>query len=280
MSNEAAIVAGFIGGVLLTVIGTVLAIRLQKNRLRLAYSVLRAHPLIPFATQEGDLLRVMVRSDATESTSSEPMSEREIEYVDAGRVYGFDVIIVNTGTSKICGDEGSPGVDVLCELDEDATILSIAVESPALRPSDLVTEKHYLSRVNLGRCWFKYLNIGEMAKLSIQSIGNAGNTIKVSARSPGLEPLYDGEARFFARVYLFVSSIGFIAAVTAITAIGWGIHLYGLMSSPHEVFDDGIRGQVIASLSILGAWMATLSFLTIASSVRVRSRIREFTHEA
>jgi len=271
--------AGFVGGVVLSVAGAVLVVRFQRQRLRIGYRMLSAGPIVPFETKPGDPLRVVVRRDAVPATVGEVLTEEQREYSDAGRVYGFRIVLRNTGGETIRGDEKSPGLDALFELDESATILSITVESPALRPDDVLTDKGYQSRANLGRCWLSYLNKREEATISIQSVGNRDNSCRVTARAPALEPAYDMVAAGMRTTDVISAAFAAVGIVAFGVGNGWGISEYGVLASAEEWGADMPRGGIIMALQAMGVAMALSGAYGLAL-MRVLRRRRERTSAA
>jgi len=266
------LIVSFVAGVLLTVLGAVLVVRFQRDRLKLGYRVLRAAPIIPFETSPGDKLRVVVKASSGGNRDGQA-SDQDSDYVDAGRVYGFDVLVRNTGNAMIRGDQGSEGLDVLIELCEPAVILSAMAGSPALRPEEVLVEEHYLSKSNVAKCWLKYLNPGEEATISVQSIGNACGSIRVTARSPGLGPVYDLEATETRLSSIIALAFAVPGGLALLAGGSWSTLEYGWVSS--DLTADMPRGAVILALesagtALLVAGMAFNAFTVWRSRVRRR----------
>jgi len=244
---------------------------LNRRRLRLGYELLSAAPLVPFETKAGDPLRVMVKK---ELLLADLRQSGEDDYQDAGKVYGFRVLLRNTGTETIKGDNHAPGVDIIFGLDASANVLAIDVEAPALSPDDFAKEEHYQGMPNIARLWLKYLNKGRDVIVSIQSVRNADLTCNVDARAPDLAPAYDMEEAHQRSSWITLAILFCIGAIPLLVGVAWGISLYGVLMTEAEKAADAPRSTAIAALQLAGVvWLvASAVVASLIAAIQTRAR--------
>lgn len=168
---------GFGGGVVLTILGAILTVRLQRQRCELGYEILSANVIIPKLTEPNPAAAVVVRRSALEGRPWGP--DEPDEPVPVEEVYGFRVRLRNCG-NVVLHDQA-----VRVTFDQSTKVILANMESAP----ELGDERIDIAVTDEGRsvvATFPYLNPRATAIVSVQTVYNSTRFCRVVAAAPGL----------------------------------------------------------------------------------------------
>lgn len=243
-------ILGITIGAFLTLLGSYWLFVLQRKRKRLGYEVLSANLVIPFESKPGDSLRVVVKREVV----ADDAELIEQEFITVGKVYGFRVMLRNTGNETIQNQA------VLIQLDDNAKIVATEVEHAPVGMTGIVTERDQV-KPYVAKCYFPFMNEGDDFIVSIQSVRNESTECNVSAPAPGLQ-VHDLAVKHRRRDKLAMSS------TLAGTGLMWaaiitGVAVYGWDSRLSDILTDTPRGQLILFAMGLGFLASMIGMITM-----------------
>lgn len=252
---------GVVISVVLAFLGSYALFALQRKRRVFEYQGLWRGVVIPFETSEGDDLHVQVKRGLVEDCEE----NRANEYVPAGEVYGFRVLLRNAGEPTIEDQV------VTLELDESAKIITIEFEDAPFG-FEGETSPRFMGRSNVGVCRIPYLAEREECIVSIQSVGNESLQCDIHARGRNVSVR---DARSSLVWYVAALALtALIGAAALFVGVGLGIHRYGPETTVSEMWADKPMGLAILSMQvgsmpfIAGTWVV----ITALASRRFRWR--------
>lgn len=255
------IVLGIAVGVILGVIFTYLFAHrlfvLQRKRKRLGYEVLSADIVIPFESKPGGGLQVTVKKQLI-ADDGESISE---EYVPAGIVFGFRVLLRNIGNETL------ENQTVHIKLDDRAKIVATEIESlPPGRSDTDIVRKRDSAKPYVSTCTFLYINEDEEFIVSIQSLRNKSMECKVFALGPAVK-VHD-LAIGVRRLRKLATGLMLFGTGLFLWGIVVGLAIYGWDSKPSDVLADRPIGPLVYAALGLGFVIYMVGVLLALLSVR------------